>query len=145
MGRKKKYRKKKNEYIYIPPKVEYVYNSNYKLKVDNSLIKYGGLGVFTEENIPKDTLIGEYIGDKKHIDEPVLSCYCLTLKSDYYIDAYDYPRGILAMINDCRFSDYNYNCTFKVYNDKAEVWSILDIETNRELYLDYGNEYWKHR
>tara|TARA_Y100000991_G_scaffold205087_1_gene181107 strand:+ start:540 stop:977 length:438 start_codon:yes stop_codon:yes gene_type:complete len=145
MGRKKKYTKKKNEYIYIPPKVEYVYNSNYKLKVDNSLIKHGGLGVFTEENIPKDTLIGEYIGEKKHIDEPVLSCYCLTLKSDYYIDAYDYPRGILAMINDCRFSDYKYNCSFKVYKDKAEVWSISDIEKNRELYLDYGNEYWKHR
>ena len=145
MGRKKKYRKKRNEYIYIPPKVEYVYNSNYKLKVDNSLIKYGGLGVFTEENIPKDTLIGEYIGEKKNIDEPVLSCYCLTLKSDSYIDAYEYPRGILAMINDCRFSNYKYNCTFKVYKEKAEVWSISEIEPNSELYLDYGDEYWKNR
>ena len=144
MGKRRK-RKNKVEYVYTPPKIEYIYNTNYKLQVNNSLIKNGGLGVFTLEDIPNNQLIGEYIGEKKHIDSPVLSCYCLTLESDYYIDAYDYPRGILAMINDCRFSDNIYNCQFKVEPDKAEVWSISNITSGSELYLDYGDEYWKHR
>jgi hypothetical protein len=144
MGRRRK-RKNKIEYVYIPPKVEYVYNSDYNLKVDTSLIKNGGLGLFALEDIPKGVLLGEYIGEKKHTSQPTLSCYCLSLDSDYYIDAYEYPRCVFGMINDCRFSDYDYNCKFEVYQDKAEVWSISDITANSELYLNYGDEYWRYR
>ena len=50
MGRRK-HRRKHNEYVYIPPKIEYIYNSNYNMKIDNSLIKNGGLGVFTLDSI----------------------------------------------------------------------------------------------
>ena len=121
MGRRK-HRRKHNEYVYIPPKIEYIYNSNYNMKIDNSLIKNGGLGVFTLDNIPNNTLLGEYIGEKEHIDENnSQTCYSLSLESDYYIDAFEYPRTVFAMINDCRFSDYKYNCTFEVYPDKAEI------------------------
>ena len=145
MGRRRRRHKSKVEYIYDAPKVEYIYNSNYQLKIDTSLIKHGGLGVFSLEKIPKNVLLGEYIGEMYDSSVPTMSCYCLSLKSDNFIDAYDYPRCVFAMINDCRFSDYKYNCTFKVYEDKAEIWSISDINDNSELYLDYGDEYWKHR
>jgi len=145
MVRKRKKTKNLSKDTYEPPVAEYVYNTNYNLKVDISLIKHGGLGLFTMENIPKNTFIGEYIGEVKHTDEPTLSTYCLSLKSDYFIDAYDYPRCVFGMINDCRFSDYTYNCIFKIYADKAEVWSICDIDAGSEMYLNYGDEFWTYR
>tara|TARA_Y100000389_G_scaffold205145_2_gene264073 strand:+ start:1058 stop:1507 length:450 start_codon:yes stop_codon:yes gene_type:complete len=149
MGRRRKLNSKnknKNQYTYIPPKIEYIYNNLYNLKIENSLIKNGGLGVFTLENIPKNALLGEYIGEFKHNNDTTLnSSYSLNLESDHYIDAFEYPRTIFAMINDCRFSNYDYNCTFKVYQHKAEIWSITDIPSNTELYINYGDAYWKYR
>lgn len=108
-------------------------------------VKYLQVVCSVELNYIQNVTIIGWIIQKKHIDSPVLSCYCLTLESDYYIDAYDYPRGILAMINDCRFSDNIYNCQFKVEPEKAEVWSISNITSGSELYLDYGDEYRKYR
>ena len=144
MGRHRK-RKKKLEYVYIPPVVEYIYNTKYKLEIKDSLIKYGGQGVFALEDIPENTCIGEYTGEKKHKDDFTLGTYSLQLSSDYSIDAFDYPRCILAMINDARFSDYKYNCDFVVNDIIAEIWSISAINIGSELYIEYGDFYWKHR
>ena len=72
MGRHRRNRrckKNKKEYVYIPPVVEYIYNTIYKLEIKNSLIKHGGQGVFALEDIPENTCIGEYTGEKKHKTE----------------------------------------------------------------------------
>ena len=65
-------------------------------------------------------------------------------KSDF-IDAYDYPRCIFAMINDSRFSNFKYNCDFKIFEDHVEVWTITDINEGDELYCNYGDKYWQYR
>lgn len=143
MGRKK--RRSKINYIYQGPKIEYIYNTDFKLEIKKSNIKDAGLGVFSKEFIQKNTLLGEYIGEKKHQNDFSYGLYCLQLKSEYSIDAFNYPRTIFAMINDSRFSDFTYNCKFITYENKAEVWAIRDININDELYLNYGDGYWKYR
>lgn len=143
MGRRR--RKPPKPYPYPLPKVEYVYNSAYSLEVKPSRITNGGLGVFTMEEIPANVALGEYCGEKRHKSEPTDGSYSLSLESDYYIDAFEYPRCVLAMINDSRFSEYGYNCAFEVGTERAEVWSTKAIACGEELYLDYGDDYWKHR
>lgn len=144
--RNKKKRASKNKSDLFPlPEPEYLYNSKYMLSIKDSLIKNGGLGVFALENIPENTLLGEYIGDKLHKTNPTTSSYCLDLKSKYFIDAYHYPRCVFAMINDSRFNGFPYNCDFRIYEYKADIWTLCEIKEGSELYLNYGNDYWLYR
>ena len=144
MGRRhKRYRKKKPKYKYVEPTPEYIYNANFKLEIKKSNIDCGGNGVFTTEPIKANTIIGEYIGD---IREPGSAYdfgrYCVETKSGKLIDAFLYPRTIMAMINDSYGSKFTNNCKFKLDELTAEIISIRDIEANEELFLDYGDSYW---
>ena len=141
MGR----RKRKSNHNYVPPVPEYIYNSNFNLCIQNSNIQHGGLGVFTQDFIKQNEYLGDYTGEVKEDGQFTCGIYAVSLDSDYFIDAYEYPRTIFAMINDARFSDYPYNCDFKTFNDIVEVWSIKDINVNEELYFNYGDNYWKYR
>ena len=145
MGRSKRKRKSKYDYVYVPPEPEYIYNSKYNLSIQDSNIKHGGLGVFAKEPINKNEYLGDYIGEMKEDGRFTCGIYAVSLKSNNFIDAYEYPRTIFAMINDARFSEYSYNCEFRLFDDRAEVWSIKNININEELYFDYGNNYWKYR
>ena len=146
MGRR---RRKKNKYVYIPPKVEYIYNTDYDLAIKDSKIKNGGLGLFSNQDIDMNTNLGEYIGETKKTGAFTCGIYAFNLNNDIIIDAYEYPRTIFAMINDCRFSDFEYNCEFKPmpkdYPERVEIWAIKKISKDDELYCDYGDDYWKYR
>lgn len=144
MGRHRK-RKKKHIYEYIPPKIEYNFNTEYNLIIEDSKIKYAGLGVFSNEKLKKNTYLGNYEGEKRHNDIFTNGIYAFSLKSDYYIDAIEYPRTVFAMINDSRFSNFDYNCEFKGFSDRVEIWTIKDISEGDELYCDYGDDYWINR
>jgi len=143
MGRRK--RKCKHDYVYNPPVPEYIYNSNFNLCIKNSNIPNGGLGVFTNEYIKQNEYLGNYTGEIKENERFTYGIYAVSLNSQYFIDAYEYPRTIFAMINDARFSEHSYNCEFKIFEDRAEVWSIKEIHIDEELYFDYGDEYWTYR
>lgn len=140
-----KKRKSKQVYKYIPPKIEYIYNSKFKLEIKSSSIKNAGLGVFANQFIPRNTLLGEYTGTLKTSDQFSCGLYALELKSGILIDAFEYPRSVFAMINDSRFSDYDYNCKFLVMENKAEIWTVNDINIDDELFINYGDDYWKYR
>lgn len=49
------------------------------------------------------------------------------------------------MINDSKFSDYKYNGEFIIKDMKACVWSISNINIGNEIYINYGDSYWKYR
>ena len=140
-----KRRKQKITYEYSPPIPEYVYNSNFNLFIKESNIKHGGLGVFTNDFLDKDIHLGNYIGDMREDGEFTCGIYAVSLESNNFIDAFQYPRTIFAMINDARFSQFDYNCEFRIFSDRAEVWTIKDINIGEELYFDYGDNYWKYR
>jgi len=149
MGRGKHRKIKKGQvlYEYVPPKVEYIYNTEFDLCIKESNIKNGGFGLFSNQNIKKDTYIGDYIGEIKLNGSFTCGIYAMCLESNYFIDAYNYPRCIFAMINDSRFSNYNYNynCIFKTFEDHVEVWTIKDINKDNEIYCNYGDKYWEYR
>tara|TARA_B100000902_G_C27302305_1_gene913537 strand:- start:2161 stop:2595 length:435 start_codon:yes stop_codon:yes gene_type:complete len=142
-----KHKRKKQKFIYEykPPTPEYIYNSNFNLCIKESNIKYGGLGVFSNQFIEKNQHLGNYIGDMKEDGRFTCGVYAVTLESNNFIDAFQYPRTIFAMINDARFSEFSYNCEFRIFSNRAEVWSIRNINVNDELYFNYGDSYWKYR
>jgi hypothetical protein len=145
----------------------YYHNSLLELYLSKSQIHDAGLGVFTKDFIPAGTYIDEYCGDVYSFNPG--GFYVLELKPDYYIDAYNYPRCLMAMINDCGFvakkiikkkkrkiditPDGYYdknnnklviNCEFikKPDENKTFVFSICDILPNSELFISYGPNYW---
>ena len=139
-------KKRRSSYSYVEDEPEYIFNACYDLYLQPSQILCAGLGVFTRVFIPKDQLIGNYIGQIKHNNS--ISCgmsYSVCLNSEYYIDAFDYPRTILAMINDARFSNFTNNCVLITYSHTADIWTVKDIEMNSELFFDYGDDYWSCR
>lgn len=146
MGHKRnrrKKRKQKDVYKYVEPTPEYIYNANFKLEIKKSTIDCGGNGVFTQEPIKSNTIIGEYIGDIREQGHAYnFGRYCVETKSGKLIDAFLYPRTIMAMINDSYGSKFTNNCKFKLDELTAEIISIRDIEANEELFLDYGDSYW---
>ena len=121
----------------------YYNNSIFELKIDKSYIEDAGLGVFAEENIPKNSFIGFYEGE--NIDyHPDNTDYFFVINDYNGIDAYKYPRCYMAMLNDARKSYNNYNCEFRI-DDKnllVEVWSIKNIMKGEELFIYYGSDYW---
>lgn len=124
------------------PESDYIYNANFKLEIKQSSIECAGNGVFTLELIKNNTVIGKYIGnilDSKHVYN---GRYSVKTKSGKLIDAYNYPRTIMAMINDSYGSNFKNNCKLQVYELEADIISTRDIQVNEELFLDYGNDYW---
>ena len=145
----------------------YYHNSQYNLYLEKSQIPDAGLGVFTKDFIPAGTCIDEYYGDIYTFNPG--GFYVLEVMPNYYIDAYNYPRCYMAMINDCGFvakkiirkkkrkinitPDAYYdknnnklmtNCVFvkKQEEYKTYVFSLIDIIPNSELFISYGSNYW---
>ncbi len=134
---------------------KYYHKSKYDLYIDNSSIPNSGLGVFTKEFIPKNSYIDNYYGQELEYNNG--SDYLFEITSDYYIDAKEYPRCYMAMLNDAsykpkskrglkKFIDHKYinNCTFLVNEEKKEIYifSLIDIYPNTELFISYGSNYW---
>ncbi len=132
---------------------DYYNSSGFALYIDDSKIKGAGLGVFTEDDIPEDTIIDEYRGDLIQSFEE--------LDNDYYyqliepnketgemglgVDASKLPRCYMAMINDATLDKkYENNCMFEddIENKKVYVISTRDIKAGEELFVSYGDYYW---
>jgi len=145
----------------------YFYNSIFNLYLSESQIPNAGLGVFTKDFIPAGSYIDEYIGDIYSFNPG--GSYVLEFEPNHYIDARNYPRCYMSMINDCEFiakkiikkkkkkidvtPDTYYdknniklitNCEFKKNIDekKSLIYSIIDIMPGSELFISYGSDYW---
>jgi uncharacterized protein len=125
------------------PKESLYHTSSYSLSIATSNIPNAGKGVFTNEFIPKDTIIDEYHGDVYEISF-ASSRYFLEITPGCGIDAFNYPRCYMAMVNDVHGTNYKVNCMFviDIETRRAFIKSITDIHAQCELYVSYGNEYW---
>jgi hypothetical protein len=146
---------------------QYSHNSVFALYLEKSQIPNGGLGVFTKDAIPPNTFIDEYTGEKLRIGG---GAYVLEISDTCRVDARDYPRCYMAMLNDCSFiakqtlrkkkrtvnvtpvayydaahNPLEINCKFvlDVDNNRAYVYSVQEIKPNSELFVSYGEDYWK--
>lgn len=143
----------------------FFHNSKYKLYLDTSQIENSGFGVFTEEYIEKNNLIDEYVGDKT----PIGGSYVVEINENFGIDAFNYPRCYMAMLNDAQYipkkiikkkkkkidltPDKNYNkngielqnnCEFVIKNNRCFIYSVRDIQEKEELFISYGEKYWNN-
>ena len=125
------------------PQESFYHTSLYSLNIAPSNIPNAGKGVFTREFIPKDTIIDEYYGDVYEISY-ASSRYFLEVTSGCGIDAFNFPRCYMAMINDVHGTSHEVNCMFIIDKEKrrAYVKSITDVPAKSELYIEYGDEYW---
>ena len=125
----------------------------FNLYITHSQLPESGLGVYTDDFIPENTIIGEYSGD-------IVKSYNLETNDYFYelveadeangimgvgIDSSKLPRCYMAMINDAQFSKaYSNNCVFEGELDGCKVYvvSTRDIEPEEELFVNYGEGYW---
>ncbi len=138
---KRKFRQSKYNYSYIEPIPSYYHNSKFDIHIRNSNIKEAGLGVFTNEAIEANTMIDGYTGEYR---SRCFSRYYFLIREGLGIDALDYPRCYMGMLNDSFGSKYSNNCKFVVdlQKDTVSVWSIKDISPGEELFISYGSDYW---
>lgn len=124
-------------------------NTPWDLEVRDSGIPKAGQGLFANQDIPANTLIGYYEGLITR-DNNKLSLYSFEISPRYFIDASAFPRCYLAMVNDARNSDFEYNCEFRmeshrdVKKRKIVLYSIKPINKGTELFANYGNDYWNN-
>jgi SET domain-containing protein len=134
-------------------------NDNNTFIVKESNIKNAGNGVFYSgrEILKKGEILFEYegivLGGKK--ERAFRSNRSFNLGNGYEI----YGTGIASFIND-GLEYFSTNCEFftiinsstgdikfsEESSKKVFIRSTRDIYSNEELYIDYGNEFWKvHR
>lgn len=124
----------------------YFNDANVRLEVKASQISLAGLGVYACQDIQKDTLITIYSGELKANDEGGNQDYAMLLNSRYYIDASSTPRCIGGMINDAYGTELLVNCySRRIKKDIIGIFALSDISTAQELFLSYGDAYWKSR
>jgi hypothetical protein len=136
--RDEKMRKRKHNTQTI---TQYYHRSVFDLYVANSQIHKAGMGVFTQQFIPKDTIIDEYYGDVYEISHSP-SRYFFEIEEGLGIDAFNLPRCYMAMINDTYGTNHSYNCEFIVNTRRVFVKSLTTIEPGQELFISYGDQYW---
>jgi SET domain-containing protein len=128
----------------------YYNNTKFILDIKPSNIKNSGNGLFSLQNIPNETMIGYYIGDILSGNNKVTD-YSFQISKKYFIDANEFPRCYIAMINDAKNSQFVNNCEFRIIekkikkNNKICLYSIKDIKRCDELFASYGDEYWTTR
>jgi SET domain-containing protein len=132
--------KKKNTSIKCTTPL-YYHKSTFNLFIANSKVHNAGLGVFTRELIPKDTIIDEYCGDVYEISHSP-SRYFFEIEEGLGIDAFNLPRCYMAMINDTYGTNHSYNCEFIVDNRRVFVKALTIIQPDQELFISYGDQYW---
>lgn len=136
--------------------LNFFHNSKFNLYIKESSLKYAGLGIFTRDFIPSNTFIDYYEGD-------LTTCliggtYFFQINDKYGMDAFNFPRCYMAMLNDTDYkpiikhkkkkiiieNNYINNCYFEVdeENLKIMVYSKIDIEKDSELFISYGPNYW---
>lgn len=129
------------------------HKSKYNLYIDKSKIENSGFGVFTNDFIPKDTLIDEYFGE--YTESLPGGEYFFRIDENGGINAIDTPRCYMAMLNDAsyipvsnralkkfKFHTFQNNCYFKIINKQVYVYSLCDIDSKSELFIPYGKDYW---
>jgi SET domain-containing protein len=133
---------------------DYYNSSSFELYIDDSQIKDAGLGVFTDEDILENTIIDEYRGELIESFESVDNPYYYEIiepnkennQLGIGVDASKLPRCYTAMINDASFEkDLQNNCEFQDDIEKKTVYvvTIRDIKAGEELFVSYGDNYWR--
>jgi len=113
-----------------------------KLPKTNVKKSSAGLGLFAGEDIPKDTFIIEYTGEKITTDESDRrgGQYLFTLNKKYVIDGKGRDNKARYINHSCR-----PNCEVEIDEDDwtINVYSKRNIKAGEELNYNYGKAFWR--
>ena len=125
------------------------------LKVKSSRIEGAGRGLFTTSKIREGDVIVEYLGEKltwkqclqrykRDLSELV---YVFSVTDDNCIDAHPIPDALAKFANDANWSydvgRYTNNCEYQIIKGRPYIVATEDINANKEILVDYGEEYWE--
>ena len=121
------------------------------LVVKKSKLPLSGKGLFTRVFIPKGRRIVEYKGrvttwrDVK--DDDGRNGYIFYITRNRVIDALPYKKALGRFANDARgiqrLEGIRNNAEYIVDDGKCFIESTRNIPAGSEIYVDYGNDYWK--
>ena len=128
------------------------------LYVKKSLLPQAGKGLFTDEDIKKDTEIIEYLGEIV----PWAVCearadkgedgYAFWISKNHAIDAYKTLQHMARYANDAkgfgRVEGLRNNSLYVVKRKKGErrvfIVATRTIKAGSEIFVNYGTDYWQH-
>ena len=121
------------------------------LKIKKSTIPKAGKGVFTKIDLKKGQYVCEIIGEIISIKEYnrrlknnlTVEGYSIEISSRRYLDTWNHECAG-KYINDAYRSSFKNNCELCIDDDyKVYVQTLRKINKGEELFLSYGEEYWK--
>jgi SET domain-containing protein len=121
------------------------------LVVKPSTLPGAGKGLFTKTFIPAGTRIVEYKGRLttwKDVEHDHGNAYIFTVHEDHVIDAARSYKAFARYANDARgftrVKGITNNCIyFRDEDDRVYLESKRDIPAGSEIFVSYGNDYWK--
>jgi uncharacterized protein len=122
-----------------------------QLYVKKSTIPNSGKGLFTRKAISKGTRIVEYKGVisswKDVKDEDGKNGYIFFVNRKHVINALPTLKALARYANDAngltRVKGTKNNAEYETEGTKAYILCKRDIPANSEIFVDYGNDYWK--
>lgn len=121
-----------------------------KLVVKKSLLPGAGKGLFTQEFIPKSSLIIEYTGKVKTWkdiqDSTVFNGYVFYITRNHVVDAMKTLKALARYANDAkginRVKGLRNNAEYAVKKNKVFIKATMNIPAGAEIMVGYGKEYW---
>jgi len=152
----KYYKDNSEEFLYLEEKYgEKLINKTYAPVYINKIDENMGYGLFTAGPLKADDLIGEYIGIVQEAHDLDPSNKETSAKTEY---AWDYPDEIPGLppleINAryaggvLRFVNHSFTPNLRIEHTVVDnEWKIFfvadeNIDTDTELFVDYGDAYW---
>jgi SET domain-containing protein len=112
-------------------------------------IKNAGLGLYAKKDFEKGEIVGKYFGEKmtqnQFDNQTPSSDYGLTVKKNVIYDAKNTQSTPLRFANDARSilrTNTRFSKNFKSNPIQVSVVATKNIKKLREIFLDYGPNYW---
>lgn len=120
------------------------------LKVKTSTIPNAGKGLFVLVDVPKGTIITEYVGRKTtwaEVEDDVDNPYIYYIDDDHVIDAKDDVKSFGRYANDAqgltRVPGLRNNAIYYEDGDRVFIKAAKDIPAGSEVLVPYGKDYWR--
>jgi SET domain-containing protein len=121
------------------------------LRVKKSTIPQAGKGVFTKSNIKKGQIVTELVGPllnhKEYLNlSDMEQNYTFYINRNNILNSYPIKKQFARYVNDANGSSKSKvknNTEFLVKGKRVFIVAVKNIKKDSELFVDYGEDYWK--
>ncbi len=120
------------------------------LKVKTSTIPQSGKGLFTAIDVPKGTIITEYVGRRAtwaEVEDDADNPYIYFIDENNIIDAAKDLKSLGRYANDAagltRVNGLKNNAEYYEEDNRVYIKAKILIPAGSEIFVSYGRDYWK--